>query len=199
MINYSFISKTEEFLSKEGLIKVDLPWVASEEAIAASMPDFVKPVYLSGYVISKNNGILIGSAEQSFIQKALEGKLINKSFYYATTPCLRNEIEEDHHHKPYFLKTEMFVASEKQFEATFYSRVLIDIAQRNFAQFVDLEKISVVVIPEEEYGTNVLFQEDIFINGVEVGSYGVRKLSDNLFVTFGTGIAEPRFSTVISQ
>jgi len=66
---------------------------------------------------------------------------------------------------------------------------MIDVARRFFKKesgyAVDVSKIS-----ENTY--------DMSINGVEVGSYGIRRC-EYLEWIYGTGCAEPRFSQVLFQ
>ena len=40
-----------------------------------------------------------------------------------------------------------------------------------------------------------LWSEDILINGIEYGSYGIRTFKDFYYI-YGTGVALPRFSKI---
>ena len=46
--------------------------------------------------------------------------------------------------------------------------------------------------------SNSIYSEDIIINGIEYGSYGIRQFQDMYYI-YGTGIALPRASKILKS
>lgn len=122
-------------------------------------------------------GVYVGSAEQSFIDMILKGNLKDGK-YCAITPCYRDETVLDEKHLNIFLKIELIVVG------SCIPEVLLGDAKNLFSQY--LNGVGEVVT---EVG------RDIEVDGVELGSYGCRSIEGNL-ISYGTGLAEPRFSYV---
>lgn len=104
--------------------------------------------------------------------------------FQSITPCFRDE-PFDISHTKYFMKNELIVtngASHAQLVT------LVTIAE----EFFNLESPhakSVVVKTDVGY--------DIYINNIEVGSYGIRT-TDFLTWIYGTALAEPRFGVALN-
>lgn len=126
----------------------------------------------------KHNSYYVGSAEQSFIYLHSIGKIDNGK-YMALTPCVRDEIE-DEFHLSVFLKLELIIIGIHNIPDIMNSAISF------FKQFNN----DVVVVDSG----NRPFEKDLLINGIEVGSYGIDYMLDGTPYTYGTGIAEPRFS-----
>lgn len=111
---------------------------------------------------------LVGSAEQAFLDNPPDFDAM------AITPCFRwGDADRSPWHRPYFMKVELWSRQRSPLE-------MCQLA----ARFMGAE-----IEP-----TSVGF--DLMVRGIEVGSYGQRTdLQDKLY-TYGTGVAEPRFSMV---
>jgi seryl-tRNA synthetase len=99
MINWHLFSKAITAYEQLGYKLIEVPWLVDQETIKVTLPPQCKPFTVDGCG-SLNQ--LVGSAEQSFIYLALQGKLSNGK-YMALTPCFRDDKEDEWHHK-YFLK-----------------------------------------------------------------------------------------------
>ena len=65
---------------------------------------------------------------------------------------------------------------------------MISDAFLTLSRFLGIDDVLGTISTDEGY--------DIVLNGIEVGSYGIRQ-HENLRWIYGTGIAEPRFSTAL--
>lgn len=176
------LSRAQEHYERFGFQYIDVPWTV-EERIA----DITTPIHCS-YVYYKDE-ILVGSAEQSFLQ--LFPKLDGRN-YYAITPCFRDEKEVSALNRPYFMKLELFSRSTSNLE------FIKNVAQMFFEKELGWRKKKNLVRDFIEIDTNTfLTDEDLIYKGIELGSYGYRKHKDMEWV-YGTGLAEPRFSTAYS-
>lgn len=180
MINYKHIADAVEYYSKLGYKEIETPWYVSAEAINITLPPTGAPVPLA------DGRVLVGSAEQGFIQLMLDNPDF-KGRYQSTTPCFRGEKEDDFH-KPYFMKIELFdniLPTENMLDD------LIDQAYWFFKRKLPF----VNIIPTYE-GFDIIDT----MWGIELGSYGIRAFMRNgkeFKWLYGTGCAEPRLSTVI--
>lgn len=176
-INWLRLAKAIEFYKENGFIYKEVPWTAPPEAQKVTLPEYE---YSEKYWWS-----LVGSAEQSFIHLCLEEDL-PKGDFVALTPCFRYEKNLDERHQPYFAKVELFSCEDVTEENL---KKKIDLC---FAWFESqcgngrLEKI------QTESGV------DIYLNGIEVGSYGIRTYKNFSWI-FATGHAEPRFSVALKR
>ncbi len=167
MIDYCAIASSIEFYRARGFRYIEVPWMVSKPAYYETKPDGVRD-------FSTLDGFLVASGEQSFMQMLSDG-VLPKGDFVCCTPCFRDE-KEDEIHKRFFLKVELISVGSRDYKR------LLTAARTNFLRFG--AKTDVVSTP---------IGEDIFLNGIEVGSYGIRGSSFGLF-SYGTGIAEPRFS-----
>lgn len=182
MINYNRLSKAIAFYYLKGYDIIDLPWTVSEEAISITLP--------KGSVATRSDaGILVGSAEQSFLDKVLTENIRGK--FQATTPCFRQEPVLDELHKSYFMKTELFYNAFQTMDELIYQlEFMIESATDFFTKFTDVKRIDTdkncydLICP---------------ITQIELGSYGIRYDKRIGFWVFGTGLAEPRLSTVLKK
>lgn len=128
-----------------------------------------------GYDEYTKHGYLVGSAEQGFIELILQGK-IKPGSYVSAGPCFRFNDQGQPFKHPYFFKIELCkVGSLQYFD-------LLDHAH----QWLGGE----VVETTEGH--------DIEINGIEVGSYGIRNIGP-VQLAYGTGLAEPRYTEALSH
>lgn len=183
-INYNRIAQAQVFYKALGYANVIVPWLVSPQAVIATLPQGLK-------VFQSNFGCLIGSAEQSFIQMMLD-KELEPGRYQATTPCFRDEPKYDDLSLMSFMKTELiwYNPQTEGVEPIDAYEQVFNHALQCFFHVSDGDKFSLV---KTEEGV------DIFCNGVELGSYGIRKLGDEHLWVYGTGIAEPRFTLVVQK
>ena len=127
----------------------------------------------------------VGSAEQSFLQLAKEGKL-EKGKHQALTDCYRPLDQGLPLHYPRFKKLELIWWGSSLQENYLY--VLCD-AYDFFVSLTSEDKIKVV---ETEEG------HDLECNGIEIGSYGIRTFLNTNYI-YGTGLALPRFTDTLNQ
>lgn len=172
-IDWQLISEAMTYYKEMGFTEIVVPWHVREEIsnITCPSPDKAYPF---------EDGVLVGSAEQSLIQMGIEGKLQSNVPYVTCTPCFRNEHELDRFHQKYFMKVELFIWDE-------YAVASLMNAAKTFFRTKTKNEIYPVVT-----GTNGL---DLEIAGVEIGSYSFRRHGDVRW-TCGTGLALPRFSKV---
>lgn len=178
-ISYERIGKAQLFYKALGYFNVDTPWMVSPQAIRATLP----PTHIS---IDSVFGSLVGSGEQGFIQQMMSGEL-TPGKYQTTTPCFRDEKEYNDLTRKYFMKVELIWYMPEDVK-TCYETVMNN-ALSCFFSISDQDTF-------EAMQTSEGF--DIMLNGIEIGSYGVRQMGDHLWV-FGTGLAEPRFSLALAS
>lgn len=156
---------------------VELPWFADPEVLAITCADRTRIMEVTGF------GGLLGSAEQAFLAEDLAGRLPNGRCV-ACTPCFRAEPIIDRLHLPGFMKVELF-RSDRTDEAALRDMLTdaVSVMSRLAGTKVDVRST--------DEGC------DIEIESVEVGSYGIRSARGLTWV-FGTGLAEPRFSTALA-
>lgn len=169
MIDYAKIAHAVKHYSDLGYEYIDVPWLVDIDSVLITRPPKVR-------LFSTFMGELVASGEQSFydMRKDLQpGKR-----YQCVTPCFRDD-NYDELHFPYFMKNELiFIGIDHD---------MIYGAEAFFKSYSDNVTIANVPLP------NAMSNRDIFINGVEVGSYGVRSMNGFTW-TYGTGCAEPRLS-----
>lgn len=165
-VNSWAIFEAVKFYESRGYKLIPVPMIVEEAAIScttASEPH----KHLDGYYV--------GSAEQSFVQMALNGKLKGRGKYMAITPCVRADTP-DETHLTVFLKLELI-----KYGSSNYLEILSD--ADDF--FTDMLRTTRVIKTTEG--------SDIFYGDLELGSYGYRNVN-GVNYSYGTGIAEPRFS-----
>ena len=169
-IDYDLLSIVSKYYNKLGYTYVDAPWIVPMEDIMVTCPSI-------DMVYTTQGGGLVGSAEQSFIHLLRNNKLSSDKKYYAITPCFRlGDSVNSPLHKEYFIKLELFSLS--------YSFLnMIDDAMTIFNAYGTAEV------------TRKNFKEssDLFLNNIEIGSYGSRVFNGIEF-NYGTGLALPRFT-----
>ncbi|MBA44818.1 MAG: hypothetical protein CMF62_12580 [Magnetococcales bacterium] len=174
-INWQFLSQALAYYQNQGYTYVEAPWTVRRETTEVTFPQAYE-------AMGHDNGLdndLVGSAEQSFIQLALDGDL-PKGRYVALTPCFRQEPAISATHRAYFMKVELFdslTPTDDQLQKT------IKTAFNWFKQHTT-GKLEIV---QTDLGY------DINLNDIEVGSYMKQKHGDFEWLC-ATGHAEPRFS-----
>lgn len=190
MIDYNLLHKSTLFYEALGFKRIESPWLVSKKIL-----DITKPPESESYNVTYagKSKEFVASGEQSFLY------LINKGFiphgkYQTITPCMRYETFDDYHTK-YFMKNELIIYGDDVNKDMVHN--LIDLAQEFFIDNLQME----LLINREKakdlcnvVKTDIGF--DIEIDGIEVGSYGMRSCNFADWI-YGTGIAEPRFSRVL--
>jgi hypothetical protein len=181
MISYQNLARSQTFWARLGYKPIELPWVASLEAQALTLPLGVTPTKC-------DLGLLVGSAEQSFLDQVFFRGTLPPGKYQAITPCFRDEPEDEFHMK-YFMKNELFVTGEGVGSGEL--DLLVGHALTMFGRF-GLFGLTTTVIQTS------FCSFDIISDGIELGSYGIRTSSVGRWL-YGTGCAEPRTSQVLAR
>lgn len=174
MIDYEKISNSIKFFEKEKFKRIESPWTVTKEISQITAP---KDATL--WSIEEKKKVLVASGEQSFLYLYLKG-FLPKGRFQTVTPCFRDE-PFDKTHTKYFIKNELIDTENVNYdnltEITFS-------ACRFFEQYTDAKNVK-LVDTEDGY--------DITVNGIEVGSYGIRSC-EYLEWVYATACAEPRLT-----
>ena len=175
MINYFLLGQAIAFYKEVGYTYIEVPWIVSKEAQFATLSDETRAFEVT------DKGYLVGSAEQGIIELMKHG--LSNGAYVSCSPCFRNEPVKDDLHLDQFMKVELSVISSEL-------RNIDDIVGHAlmFKQARSPSMVKTKYISDTEI--------DLEINGVEVGSYGVREI-DGKFLYYGTGLALPRFDQAV--
>lgn len=176
------------FWATRGFAYVALPWVAPEDCRAVTRPfgageDFLLAPF----------GGLVASGEQSFLDLDRHGGLPAGEAFIGWTPCFRREPVLDRLHQFAFIKAELFVRVKPDQIAEALDRLLVD-AQGFFTEqaFRDgVPDLPLAPVPMDDGSW------DIEADGVEVGSYGIRRTLTGATYLYGTALAEPRWSAAV--
>lgn len=155
---------------------VEVPWLVSERANRFTAPPEAK-------MFDTGMGQLVGSAEQSFAQMWLDGRL-PKGKYVSVTPCFRDEASKSDQNRTWFWKAELIDVFPDD-PARAVLKVIND-ARDYFSIWGKVEEVK----------TNEGF--DLMMGGLEIGSYGFRE-KEGLAWAYGTGCAEPRLTQAIDS
>ncbi len=158
---------------------IEVPWIVGDEAVNVTLPPGRR-----GFRCE--DGPLVGSAEQSFIQLALDGAL-QPGRYVAASPCFRDD-DVDEQHARYFFKVELIEFERAPIED--WGDAVERMAQEALSFYRGIYEARDAEIVPTPQGL------DIELGGIELGSYGYRPYKDFAWV-YGTGFAEPRFSYAI--
>jgi hypothetical protein len=127
-----------------------------------------------------DEAVLVGSAEQAFMQAQWQG-VLPPGRYVSMTPCFRREDQVTETHKRYFMKVELYASGDANPDTALeFANIAREFMHGETDQRIDL------VTTSEGY--------DLEIGGIEVGSYSARQ-GGGMSWTCGTGLAEPRFTT----
>lgn len=172
LVDWLRLGKTTNYYKTLGYRHITVPWWVSQKALQATHLD------------STQDG-LVGSAEQSFIELHLRGELPLGRFV-ACSPCFRIEPVLDIHHQKEFMKVELWDSTDT---SDLNLRRMIEDALLWFLKMTGDSAPGLRAIPTKE-------GFDIELNGFEIGSYG-RREAHGVQWLYGTGVAEPRFSTAL--
>jgi hypothetical protein len=185
-INWHKLSAAIRYYERLGYIYREVPWIVRRSITEVTLPKDAKPFAVEGY------GDLCGSAEQSFIQMMVD-KEMGLGKWMTLTPCFRDD-PIDYHHQKHFMKVELI---DTRPEAD-YIHIMRD-AESFMLQYVqDRAQIQNEKISDNQI--DLMLDAEWLDDLVEIGSYGVRTFTlDGVTYTwhYGTGLAEPRFSSLI--
>jgi hypothetical protein len=170
-----------------GYLFVDLPWVIERHYIEATRPSGAPVGLETPY------GFLVASGEQSFLKLASEGKLHEAPGYIGWTPCFREEPAFTQLQHLGFLKAELHIPVESVAHGLEALPRLLTRQQELFENLAQMMNYYEAEITLEIISAQ---QTDILVNGVEVGSYGVRSFEGRSYL-YGTALALPRFTQAL--
>lgn len=165
---------------------IDVPYYVTKEVSEHTKPDWSDDLHHSEKLV------YVGSGEQSFLSM-IKTKQITYGRYMCLTPCYRNEPELDLLHLKVFLKLELIDYIEPYSDIDYVRKSLDNMIKEVlhfYKHYLTEYHIEVYKVLNDQY--------DILLNGVEIGSYGIRKTLGDEFYVYGTGVALPRLNTAIS-
>lgn len=174
-IHWQFLTDTLAHYQSQGYAYIEAPWLVPTAVIDITAPRLNE-------VFNTAEGYLVGSAEQGFLHLMQQGEL-PAGRYCALTPCFREEAPHTNLRRPYFMKVELIDTTGSDQTAA-----MVNAAQQWLGSLGNQPVTQVVT------ASGI----DLEVNQIEVGSYGFRR-HDGLCWTYGTGIAEPRFSQALAQ
>jgi len=194
-IDYRRVEQAILYYQGHGYEYIEVPWVVSKEAYRATAP-------VGGNEASGD--MLVASGEQSFIRLAMMC-LLGPGKHVCATPCYRpwDGGRSAFHHGQFF-KVELIHYSylflehlKPEYEQRLDAMVLA--AKTYFSQLVpDIQVIDTNDDPRLECTTHK--SKDIVTkDGIELGSYGIRSHPKVGAWVYGTGLALPRMSQIMSR
>lgn len=173
-IDYRKVAAALDYYWRLGYEYIDVPWLVSSKSMAITSPPDAK-------LFETFAGCCVASGEQSLLE--MRGQLIPGKRYVCATPCYRDD-PPDKLHRQTFFKVELMTAQPEN------------------AEYELVETLEAAAGFFRQYGRPVRKSApggiDLEINGVEVGSYGIRSYKDFRWV-YGTGCAEPRLSQALQE
>jgi aspartyl/asparaginyl-tRNA synthetase len=176
-IDYGLLVQAKSYFESLGYTEVNVPWLVSPEAIEPTLPR-------GRSILETKIGCLVASGEQSLIQMMIDGVAL-PSKAYCVTPCFRDEEVFDELHLPSFLKIELFASDSCRETLESMIQSVLSFNKRYVA----------VEILELTDGTYDIVD---IKNKIELGSYVVRRYKNFRWI-YGTGLALPRFTTVLTK
>lgn len=187
MIDLRLLGQAIDYYKDLGYEYVEVPWLVKESTSLLTLPEGK-----NSNCIKDDGRCFIGSAEQGIIELFLNNKVEKNKKYVSFSPCLRIG-DDDEYHKEFFYKVELSYFCDSSFDAP---KEVIPITQDARELFSNLLKVPVNEIRAiTTSDTNV----DLVINEVEIGSYGYRKIDENSYIIYGTGLALPRLNMVFQN
>ena len=180
MIDYKILNDSIEYYEKVGYKRIEAPWTVTQ-----AVSQITKPTEKEEFYIDNKKKVLVASGEQSFLYLYLKGFLPEGQFQ-TITPCFRDEVFDLTHTK-YFMKNELIITGDG---ASVNSvDIITDQAFTFFGKYFRRNDLRIIKTDE---GFDINYKD------YELGSYGYRKCEFLTWV-YGTGVAEPRFSTILNM
>ncbi len=177
-VNYKCIADAVEFYGTRGYGYLDVPWSVDGKALEITAPP-------GSSWFPHADKWLVASGEQSFLEM-LQRKTLKPGKHLCVTPCFRRESEYHEYTRPYFMKAELIIAGSED-------PMDMECALHDAADFFNRYLPKPVKFQGTEIGTDIMY------DGIELGSYGIRNHETTGPWVYGTGVAEPRFSYVLSR
>ncbi len=182
------LEESIHYWQKQGYAFVDLPWIVEEHYTAVTRPP-------GGKEVPTVYGNLVASGEQSFLKLFTENVLPQARGYIGWTPCFRDEPVLDALHHFYFLKSEVFVPRPTEAAAFEELPLLLTLQTAFFEELIRSLSTHQAPVVREIISTH---QVDLCLNGIEIGSYGVRAY-EGCWYLYGTALALPRFTAAMEH
>lgn len=173
LIDYDILAKACSFYRCMGFQQIEVDWMIESRYAAITVPRDQPDLSFA----LRNYNHLLYSAEQGLIKKAMLGQLVTDKTYFSVSPCFRQDLLDDTHSQT-FMKLELFSVGKNRMNTMTWC------AQQFFGQHsVNTEIVSTAI------GQDLMYAGEL-----ELGSYGVRCFNESLYISYGTGLALPRFS-----
>ena len=185
MIDYEKIAAATHYYETKGYKEIEVPWIISLDSMLITRPKGAR-------LFSTFAGELVASGEQSFLEIRDQ---LKPGKYQCVTPCFRDEQIHDGLHHQYFIKNELIWVLEPWKPGHTVYNDILDMIIKDARDFFNAYGNTVVI---DSPLNNAEGNQDIEINGIEVGSYGYRSYEDFHWI-YGTGCAEPRLTMSLSQ
>ncbi len=179
LIDWELLARANAYYKLQGFEQIETPYATPIAYHKETKPHDNPSFILNDGIFKDNEHELVASAEQGFIYKLLNNQIINKKLQ-SITPCFRYD-NYDELHQSWFMKLELFHYSDK----------IEDLEDMINIVKIFMDHISLNGSETSLIETNLGY--DLFLNGIEVGSYGFRDVEKKKFI-YGTGLALPRFS-----
>lgn len=181
-INWGLLAKAQQYYQEQFLYQ-ETPFIVPVSYNKLTKPHDEPSFILNNGIFKEKEHELVGSAEQGFIYLALRKQLKSHKLC-SISPCFRSD-DYDSLHFPWFMKLELFHLSNDP-------KDILPILNYSLLFFKSQFNGNYTIIQTAEQSW------DILLNGIEIGSYGLRILDDLQFI-YGTGLALPRFSQAIQM
>ena len=193
VIDYQKIARAQSYYLGAGYSPIKVPWTISKEAWNITSPCTATPYQV-------DEGYLVASGEQSFLELILRGEL-GGGRYQCVTPCFRDEKEHTDLSRPYFLKVELIeFRGEETVGWNPEINKLADIVNCCFGFFSEYLECDFEEEKETDDDPNAISPSCDIVSkqGIELGSYGIREHHLIGQWIYATGCAEPRLSQAIN-
>lgn len=177
-IDYRLLADACRYYNNIEYNQIESPWIIEERFSLITSPNNERGV---AYVLD-NSQHLVCSSEQGMIQMAFNNTIRSGVKYFSVSPCFRDEPLTEFHSKT-FMKLELFSISSTESGALAQASRFSSDASTFFKRY----KVNHEIIPTD------IGEDIVTLNGLELGSYGIRKFED-FYTVYGTGLALPRFS-----
>jgi hypothetical protein len=182
-INWLRIGQAFEYYKTKGYQPVEVPWIVDDAVSAITFPAVDET---NSFLLKGSETGLVASAEQGFLQIA---DTLSLGKYVSCSPCFRREGGKTEFHQDTFMKIELFEKIDTNCSMRQQKHLNLYKTIKTVTEFLG-DKAELVCLDEYSY--------DLNINGIEVGSYGIRQHQDTRWV-YGTGLAEPRYSMAVAS
>ena len=179
-INWGLLASAQAFYASKGFQYRETPWSVPTEINALTRPADTPSWYEHEFQGKTHE--LVASAEQGFLYRLKQNNL-PAGMHQSISPCFRVEPLYDEYHQPWFMKLELCVVAEKD-NANESLRMVLQAAYEFFQSHCGTRSIIQTQVSNTQF--------DLELNGIEIGSYGIRQFDSCAFI-YGTGLALPRF------